>query len=420
MKKKRLLVIDDDPLVCQTLGHMAEYTGFEVITTGTNVEFFAQLVLFEPNVIVVDLNMPGQDGVQLIRQLAELNHNAQLVIVSGMEKRVLTAAAQAASELGLRVLGILQKPVPLARLQQLLVLYLNASQKKHSKNTSWENQIDNADWMPAQEDLIHVIENDLLTLHYQPKLDCGTGGLIGFEALARWDVPGKGTVTPDVFVPLAESNHLISLMTLNIARQGIRWLSQIQATPALVDCRQYPGFEQQALTLSLNVTAKCMEDSDLPEQLEELCTEFKVDPACIILEISESSAMDDPVALLETLTRFRIKKFRLSIDDFGTGYSSMLHLVRLPFTEIKIDKDFVGIADSSEEARSVIRCIIDLSKSLGMDTVAEGVETQQTRDFLTQCGCTSFQGYLISKPLGQEKMSEWLRQYCAQARVSRS
>lgn len=413
MKKKRLLVIDDDPLVCQTLKHMAEFTGFEVITTGTNVEFFAQLVLFEPDVIVVDLNMPGQDGVQLIHQLAELNHNAQLVIVSGMDKRVLTAAAQAATELGLRLLGILQKPVPLARLQQLLMLYLSASEKKYSKSTSWQNQIENADWMPSQEDLIHVIENDLLTLHYQPKLDCQTGALIGFEALARWDIPGKGSVTPDVFVPLAENNHLISLMTVNIARQGIRWLKQIQSSPLLSACHQHTDFRQQALTLSINVTAQCMDDSDLPEQLSELCAEFQVDPACIILEISESSAMDNPVVLLETLTRFRIKNFKLSIDDFGTGYSSMLHLVRLPFTEIKIDKDFVGIADSSEEARSVIRCIIDLSKSLGMKTVAEGVETQKTREFLTQCGCTSFQGYLVSRPLAQDRLPEWIKQYCA-------
>jgi len=412
MKKKRLLIIDDDPLVSQSLKHMAEFSNFEVIATDSNVAFFAQLVLFHPDVIIVDLHMPGQDGIELIRQLADLNHNAQLVIVSGLDKRVLVAAAKTATELGLGVLGILQKPVPLSRMRQLLTLYLNTSSKRTGRFSNWQNQVDNAHWMPTQEDLIHVIEQDLLTLHYQPIVDCGTGALKGFEALARWDIPGKGTVTPDVFVPLAESSHLISLMTYNVARQGMRWLKQIQSTDDLSSCRLSPGFSQQTLTLSLNMSAKCFEDTDLPEQLEEMCHEFQIDPACIILEISESSAMNDPVELLETLTRLRIKKFKLSIDDFGTGYSSMLQLVRLPFTEIKIDKDFVGIADSSEEARSVIKCIIDLSRSLGMSTVAEGVESEQTREFLTTCGCSSFQGYLISKPLGENRPTEWAKAYC--------
>lgn len=412
MRNKRLLIIDDDSTVCQTLKHMAEFSGFEVITTNTDVTFFAQLVLFEPDVIIVDLHLPDQDGVQLIRQLADLNHKAQLVIVSGLDKRVLESAAQTATELGLSVLGILQKPVPLSRMRQLLTLYLTNTAKKSRISSSWRDQLDNRDWMPIQEDVIHVIENDLLILNYQPILNCSTGTLIGFEALARWDVPGKGSVTPGVFVPLAESSHLISKMTHNIARQGIRWLREMQSTDVLSGCSLSPGFSPQALTLSLNVSAKCMDDLDLPEELEEICAEFQVDPACVVLEICESSAMDDPVALLEMLTRLRIKNFKLSIDDFGTGYSSMLQLVRLPFTEIKIDKDFVGIADSSDEARSVIKCIIDLSRSLGMSTVAEGVESAQTRAFLTECGCTSFQGYLVSKALSKEQLPEWARQYC--------
>lgn len=414
MKNKRLLIVDDDSLVCQTLKQMAEYNGFEVITTDTSVSFFAQLVLFQPDIIIVDLMMPDQDGIQLIRQLADLNNKAQLIIVSGLDSPVLKAAAQTATELGLGVLGILQKPVPLARMQQLLTLYMNEAGKRSHNTSRWRSQLDNRDWMPTQDDLIHVIENDLLTLNYQPKLDCATGVLIGFEALARWEIPGKGTVTPDVFVPLAESSHLMSIMTGNIARQGIRWLGEMQRSEEMSGLERIPEFSPRALTLALNITAKCLEDSDLPEQLEEFCIQYQVDPGNVILEISESSAMHDPVSLLETLTRFRIKKFKLSIDDFGTGYSSMLHLVRLPFTEIKIDKDFVGIADSSEEARSVIKSIIDLSHSLGMTTVAEGVETDQCREFLTRCGCNAFQGYLISRPLSPDRLQAWAQQYCEQ------
>lgn len=410
-KNNRILIIDDDPLVCQTLEEMAESCGFEVLTTDSCISFFAQLVLFEPGVIIVDLHMPDQDGVQLIRQLAELNNNAQLVIVSGLEPKVLTSAANTATELGLGVLGILHKPVPLTRMRQLLTFYLNTPSKLTQRSTHWQEHIRNKDWMPAQEDLIEVIEKDLLTVNYQPQLDCRTGQLLGFEALARWDVPGKGIVTPDVFVPLAEGSHLVSQMTYNIARKGISVLKEMQNSEVLGNHKKLLNIGHQALTMSINITAKCLEDTDLPEQLEELCVAHEVNPADVILEISESNTMQDPVRLLETLTRLRIKTFQLSIDDFGTGYSSMLHLVRMPFMEIKIDKEFVNSADSSEEARLVIKSIIDLAQSLGMRSVAEGVETQTTLDFLTQCGCSAFQGFLISKPMAKSDLTTWISGY---------
>lgn len=412
MTNNRLLIIDDDPGVSQTLQIMAEAIGFEVITTDSKLSFFAQLALFEPGVIIVDLPIPDQDSLALMEQLADVNDRAQLVIVSGLNSDALNAAAKNANERGLRVLGILQKPVPVARMRQLLTLYLNAGQRKTPARSNWQQQLDNRDWMPTQDDLIDVIENDLLTLNYQPKLDCTTGNLIGFEALARWDVPGKGSVTPDVFVPLAESSHLMSVLTCNIAKRGLSWLSKIQRSPILSNCSLQPEYSPDKLTLALNLSARCLEDSDMPDKLAEICHQFEVDPANVILEISESNVMHDPDSLLETLTRFRGKHFQLSIDDFGTGYSSMLQLVRLPFTEIKIDKEFVGSADTSDEARAVIKCSIDLSKSLGIRSVAEGVESQATRQYLTELGCNAFQGYLISKPVNEDSLLAWSKQYC--------
>lgn len=412
MTNNRLLIIDDDLSVSQTLQTMAESSGFEVLTTDSKLSFFAQLALFEPGIIIVDPVLPGHDGQQLMQQLADLNNKAQLVINSTLDSEALNAAAKGANEQGLRVLGILQKPVPVARMRQLLTLYLSAGERKLPARSNWQQQIDNSNWMPTQDDLIDVIENDLLTLNYQPKLDCATGNLIGFEALARWDVPGKGSVTPDVFVPLAESSHLMSVLTCNIALRGLRWLSEIQHSPVLSNCSLQPEFSAANLTLAINLSARCIEDTDMPDKLEEICQQAGVNPASVILEISETSVMHDPAALLETLTQFRDKGFQLSIDDFGTGYSSMLHLVRLPFTEIKIDKDFVGSADTSEEARAVIKCIIDLSKSLGIRSVAEGVESEKTRQYLTSIGCNDFQGYLISKAVNEDSLLAWSKAYC--------
>lgn len=412
MTNSRLLIIDDDPDVSQTLQTMAEAIGFEVITTDSNLSFFAQLALFAPGIIIVDPPGPDRDSLALMEQLADVNQKAQLVIVSALDSGVLNLAARNANDQGLRVLGILQKPLPIARMRQLLTLYLNADQRKKPAGSNWQQQLDNRTWMPTQDDLIEVIENDLLTLNYQPKLDCTTGNLLGFEALARWDIPGKGSVTPDVFVPLAENSHLMSMLTCNIAKRGLQWLSTIQHSPVLSNCSLHSGFSPDQLTLSLNLSARCLEDADMPDNLAEICHQFNVDPASVILEISESTVMRDPDSLLEILLRFRDKRFQLSIDDFGTGYSSMLHLVRLPFTEIKIDKDFVGIADTSEEARAVIKCSIDLSKSLGIRSVAEGVESQRTRQYLSELGCHAFQGYLISKPVNEDSLLAWSKEYC--------
>lgn len=412
MKSNRLLIIDDDPIASQTIKAMAEANDFEVITTDSSISFFAQLALFEPDIIIVDLVSPDQDSLRLISQIADLNNKAQLVIVSALDGEALNAAAKSATDQGLGVLGIMRKPVPITRMQQLLTLYLNANKRKTHARNNWQQQVDNKDWMPTQDDLIDVIENDLLTLNYQPKLDCATGNLIGFEALARWEVPGKGNVTPDVFVPLAESSHLMSVLTCNVAQRALRWLSKIQKSSALSNCSLLPAFSPQKLTLAINLSARCLEDPDMPEKLTEICSQAGIEPANVYLEISEPIIMHDPASLLEPLTQFHDKGFQLSIDDFGTGYSSMLHLVRLPFIEIKIDQNFVGIADTSEEARAVIKSSIDLSKSLGMRSVAEGVESDTTRAFLTRCGCDAFQGYLISKPVNEDRLLAWSQEYC--------
>jgi EAL domain-containing protein (putative c-di-GMP-specific phosphodiesterase class I) len=412
MKNNRLLIIADDADVSQTLSDMAESIGFEVINTDSKLSFFAQLALFEPGVIVIDSLASSQDSLVLMEQLADINDKAQLLIVSELSDDGLKVVVKHANDQRLRILGILQKPLPLARIRQFLTLYLSVDQRNSIAPDNWQQQFDSNKWMPTQDDLIEVIEKDLLTLNYQPKLDCRTGNLIGFEALARWEVPGKGIVTPDVFVPLAESSHLMSVLTCNIAKRGLYWLSKTQNSKTLSNCSLQAEYASEKLTLSLNLSGRCVEDADMPDKLSEICHQFDVDPANIFLEISESTVMQDPDGLLEILMRFRDRRFQLSIDDFGTGYSSMLHLVRLPFTEIKIDKNFVGIADASKEARSVIKCIIDLAKSLGIRSVAEGVESQSVRQYLTELGCDAFQGFLISKPVNEDNLLAWSREYC--------
>jgi EAL domain-containing protein (putative c-di-GMP-specific phosphodiesterase class I) len=158
---------------------------------------------------------------------------------------------------------------------------------------------------------------------------------------------------------------------------------------------------------SVNISAKSLANLDLVDVLSELCGRFRVAPGRIVLEVTESSAMVDPILSLDLMTRFRVKGFHLSIDDFGTGYSSMVQLVRLPFFEIKVDKSFVMRSQHSNEARAVIKSIIDLGHSLGLLVTAEGIEDLRTFDNLKNLGCDLAQEYFIARPMSGAAMCAW-------------
>ncbi|MEX2333937.1 MAG: EAL domain-containing protein, partial [Pseudohongiella sp.] len=261
----------------------------------------------------------------------------------------------------------------------------------------------------SREDLLNALHNQEITLVYQPKINCRTGLLAGFEALARWNHPGLGPVGPDRFIPLAERYGLIDQLTDSVMVQSLRWLSHL---PRQLD--ESPEFDYlrrrlREITLSINISASSLNDVDLFERMDEYCQSMGIRPDRIIFELTESCAMEDPISSLDILTRLRMKGFHLSIDDFGTGYSSMLQLARLPFSEIKIDKSFVMTAAESKESRTVIKTIIDLGHGLGLYTSAEGIESEETLEYLRTIGCDLAQGYAIARPMTPASVLDWLR-----------
>ncbi|HSP01151.1 MAG TPA: EAL domain-containing protein, partial [Thioalkalivibrio sp.] len=162
------------------------------------------------------------------------------------------------------------------------------------------------------------------------------------------------------------------------------------------------------LSLSVNISARTLNDLGLIDRLVERCQRLQIHPASLIFELTETSAMDDPITSLDLLTRLRMKGFHLSIDDFGTGFSSMVQLVRLPFSEIKVDKSFVMTAMESRESRTVIRSIVELGHGLGLRCTAEGVETQEALEYVTEVGCDLAQGYHIARPMPGEDALAWM------------
>lgn len=389
MSYRRFLILDDDADVGQTIQWIAESLGFSAEYVTHAADFFEKIDLTLPDIITVDLAMPGLDGVEVMQLLAERNCTAKIIVSSGMGSRVLDAAQRSASEHGLNIVGVISKPVSKDALRAVVGEGSEVSQTPLTGG------------LPMRRDEFEVTSSSLRTaidrhefvVAYQPKVKCSDGAPAGFEALARWNHPERGIIMPDRFISIAEDNGLIDALTAQIFEQSLAWFSH--------------AFAHGDLQLSVNISAKSLATLGLVDFLSDLCSRFRVAPARIVLELTETSAMVDPILSLDLMTRFRVRGFNLSIDDFGTGYSSMVQLVRLPFSEIKVDKSFVMRSQHSKEARAVIKSIIDLGHSLGLLVTAEGIEDRKAFDNVKSMGCDLAQGYLFARPMSGTATCDW-------------
>ena len=245
-------------------------------------------------------------------------------------------------------------------------------------------------------ELRYAIEHDDLELYYQPKITINKGRITGVESLVRWNHPRHGLVPPDDFIPLAEQTGLIKLLT--------RWA--LKTAFAQKEAFQQDGLEIQ---VAVNLSARNLQDEQLPLYVAELLQAYKIDPASIILEITESAIMVDPERSMKIIKQLDGLGVNLSIDDFGTGYSSLGYLQRLPVDELKIDKSFVTHMDKNSNDVVIVRSIVELAHNLGLKVTAEGMETLETYTMLEQLGCDRGQGYLMSKPLQVAQLYQWLR-----------
>jgi EAL domain-containing protein (putative c-di-GMP-specific phosphodiesterase class I) len=392
MSSRRILILDDDSAVGQTIQWIAESLGFDAEFVTHPREFFERLGQMCPDVITIDLVMPELDGLEIMRLLADRKCRAKIVISSGMGTRVLDAAQRSASEHGLSIAGVISKPISSEALRSVIGDGGDCSQLAPVEDPS----PDQDEFEITKSDFEKALDCREFEVVYQPKIACKSGALAGFEALARWNHPLRGTIMPARFIPLAEKTGLIDALTRQIFDQSLTWFAQ--------------SFPESDLKLSLNISAKSLVDIHMADNLSSLCLRNQVAPERIVLELTESSAMVDPVLSLDLITRLRVKGFQLSIDDFGTGFSSMVQLVRLPFSEIKVDRSFVMRAQQSQESRSVIKSIIDLGHSLDLLVTAEGVEDQATLEYLNSMACDLAQGYLIARPMRGEVVRNWVEQ----------
>jgi diguanylate cyclase (GGDEF)-like protein len=237
--------------------------------------------------------------------------------------------------------------------------------------------------------LRRAIADDELRLYVQPKARLRDGAIIGAEALVRWMHPERGILPPSEFIPFAEQTGFIRNITNWMLERGIAWLAGANARNA--------GWR-----LSINLSTRDLLDQELPVRLAARLERHRVRPERLCLEITESAIMDDPHRSQNTLQRLHQLGVKLSIDDFGTGYSSLAYLKQLRVDELKIDRSFVGSMESDAGAAMIVRSTIELGHNLGLQVVAEGVETERSWRLLGQWGCDEAQGYLISRPVPAE------------------
>jgi EAL domain-containing protein (putative c-di-GMP-specific phosphodiesterase class I) len=380
----RLAIVDDEQGICDTLGRIATECGFDVFTSTSPSQFLRAARETAFAFVILDLHMPGVDGVELLRELANLSSKAQILLASGIDGKVMDAAFRLGQERGLDMAGIIRKPIRLQELRRVLHGLAPKQEAVAPAATAAEM---------THDDLERAIARSELVVHYQPQMDLATQSIIGVEALIRWQHPVLGLLPPAAFLPLAESTGLIGPMT--------DWLYGA----AIGQCGAWRA-QGLHLQLALNLSGNLPFEYDMPDRIAAFCERNRCAPDQVTLELTETAAMNDPIRLIDVFTRLRIKGFNLSIDDFGTGYSSLVQLQRLPFTEMKIDKSFVLTMLEARDSQAIVDTIIAMAHSMRILAVAEGIETAAVLESLIAKRCDRAQGYYISRPVPGEQIPE--------------
>ncbi len=384
-REPHIVALDDEAAIGNLIRGSARHVGMRCTATTTRAGFRAALGE-DVTLIVLDLLMPDADGIELLRELAAEGCRAQVILLSGMDGKVLRTAEELARSLGLRTAGCLRKPFRIKELQALLVNAHEAPEVEPQSNVRRPPL--------TPDDVVRAMDDGRLVMHYQPQLHLASGRVAGIEALVRIADTDGTLVFPDRFIAVAEQHNLVERLTNGIMRQALHEFGTLREWPSL--------------KLAINISARSLTDLAFPEKVVPLAESCHVDVSHLVLEITESGLIRDLGTALDILTRLRMRGVGLSIDDFGTGYSSMAQLRHIPATELKVDRSFVNDMLRDDDARSMVERTIELGHDLEMVVVAEGVETAEQAAALRGYGCDLGQGYYFSRPVAIAELRAFL------------
>jgi len=391
--EQRVLVIDDEQDIGELITSVAQAMGFQCEATTEAVTFLEKLSL-DTNLILLDLLMPDMDGIELLRLLGKRKCKAGIVLMSGVGKSTIESADKLAQILGLFIVGHLNKPFGANDLEEILrgSPYLESPPAVH---LSHQLSI-------PKEEFQRALEHNEFVVYYQPQISILSGQVTGVEALVRWRHPQRGLIFPDGFIARMERLGLID---------ELGW---IVANRAMSEVGQFTSGTDNTLSLSLNASVCSLCSLKFPDMLVAIGNKHGVPAENLTIEITETGLIKELSRTLDTLTRLRMKRVKVSVDDFGTGYATMKQFRDIPATELKIDKSFVQEMTSSQKDCIMVRQTIAMGHELGVQVIAEGVETLEQLYLLRSFGCDSAQGYLFSRPVPAIELVSWLKTYRAQ------
>ncbi|MEJ6473216.1 EAL domain-containing response regulator [Pseudoalteromonas piscicida] len=375
--KHLIIAIDDSELILTQLQLLISNQTpclFEGFSSGLRA--LESDKLHHASLILLDINMPEIDGVEMLRTFAELNIQAPIALLSG-EKGLFIKNTAALAELhGLTIISSLEKPLSAVKLKEL---YLQLESNK--TNIKTKHALQNY----SKEEIYEGLLREEFCAYFQPKVASASGAIIGAEVLARWHHSADGTVPPSQFISIMEDNDLIHLLSYSLLKQTLALLQQNRNVLSTVQ-------------FSINLSVKELEDIKLPEKLESICDSYHTSTSQITLELTESHLLENIKRALDVLLRLKLKGFKLSIDDFGTGYSSIKQLNELPFDELKIDRCFVDGCATQSNKRVIIASTCEMAHQLGLEVVAEGVEEAEDLMVVQSYEVEYVQGYYYYPP----------------------
>jgi EAL domain-containing protein (putative c-di-GMP-specific phosphodiesterase class I) len=363
----KVLIVDDDPQVLSLLDRVTRRMGFESSTV-SSIDAVDASAAAGSALLLLDLHVGGDHALSLIEQLSRAGITIPVVLMSGYGTRMLNMVREACAEQNCTVAGILSKPFEMSALESILAHF----RRRRSADRMGE--------------LKGAIETGAVQPFYQPVVDMRTGRVVGAEALVRWLHPEQGTMLPSDIIPEAEVQGLMPALTYRMIDRALRDWS------VLSNGQAYFG-------ISVNVTADVVTRSDFVAKVIDLLAEHRVPPRRLTLEITESVSVLEVPQICTALCRLRSAGINLALDDFGSGYSSLVALRDLPFNKIKLDRSFVTHAETRPEERMIMASVTRLARDFGLESVAEGIETQGCYDLVREFGMDYGQGYLMAEPV---------------------
>ncbi len=372
---QRVVIVDDDEMILDLICSIAEIAGCAAIPVRSMSKLDEYLADSRPSdLIFLDLNLGDTDGVSVLRRLHERSCKSSIFVVSGCEDRVRRSAVDFGRQLGLTMLAPMAKPFD------------------HAQTVDAIRRFANVQGPLTETDVRSALEKCEFSVHMQPIIEIKTRRVVAAEALVRWLHSVRGMIYPDKFIPMLEQRPLMLPLTLDVARLAFGAVASL------------PG----SVSVGINVPPICLGDTHFPDLLTEVAGQHRIPPSRVELEITETAAMADPVFTAAQVTRLRIKGFKVALDDFGTGYASLVELHRMPVSAIKIDRSFVMQLLRDKDASAIVRSIIGLGRNLDLRVIAEGVENQETLEFLRSWDCELAQGYHIARPMPADALAGWL------------